>query len=360
MDTDKNPSPPMITPSVPQTSRRGILAGGNWIIDYVKIIDAWPVQDALASILRQSASNGGAPYNVLKDLARLGAPFPLEAVGLVGDDENGRTILADCQAHRIDTRQLRTTSVAATSYTDVMTVEGTGRRTFFHQRGANAHLDVDHFDFSLTSAMLLHFGYLLLLDRLDLMVDGRPRATEVLRRARAAGLQTSIDCVSEDSERFQAVIAPVLPEVDYFFANDFEAEKIAGIPLRQNDSIHPGAVEQTARRLLEGGVQSWVVIHFPEAVYACDVHGHGFWQPSLRVPPAGIAGAAGAGDALVAGVLFGVHEGWPMTECLRLGVCAAGSSLSHPTCSAGVLPVEACLALAQRFGYRSMEPSDPD
>ena len=343
----------MITPSVPQTSRRGILAGGNWIIDHVKIIDAWPVQDALASILRQSSSNGGAAYNVLKDLARLGASFPLEAVGLVGDDDNGRTILADCQAHRIDTRQLRTTSAAATSYTDVMTVEGTGRRTFFHQRGANAHLDVDHFDFSLTSARLFHFGYLLLLDRLDLLIDGRPRATEVLRRARAAGLRTSIDCVSEDSQRFRAVIAPVLPEVDFLFANDFEVEKTTGIALRQGDSIYPAAVEQTARQLLDAGVRSWVVIHFPEAVYACGVHGHGLWQPSLRVPPAGIAGAAGAGDALVAGVLFGVHEGWLMAECLRLGVCAAAASLSHPTCSAGVIPVEECLALAQRFGYRS-------
>jgi sugar/nucleoside kinase (ribokinase family) len=342
----------MTDSAVGQTSRRGILAGGNWIIDHVKIIDAWPVQDALASILWQSSSNGGAPYNVLKNLARLGASFPLEAVGLVGDDENGRTILADCHAHHIDIRQLRTTSVAATSYTDVMTVEGTGRRTFFHQRGANAHLDVEHFDFSQTSARLFHFGYLLLLDQLDLLVDGRPRAVEVLRRARAAGLSTSIDCVSEDSQRFRAVIAPVLPWVDLFFANDFEAEKTTGIALRRGDSIHPAAVEQAARLLLDAGVQSWVAIHFPEAVYARDVHGHGLWQPSLRIPPGAIAGAAGAGDALVAGVLFGVHEGWPMAECLRLGVCAAAGSLFDPTCSAGVLPVEQCLALAQHYGYR--------
>jgi sugar/nucleoside kinase (ribokinase family) len=97
------------------------------------------------------------------------------------------------------------------------------------------------------------------------------------------------------------------------------------------------------------------VIHFPEAAYACDIQGHGIWQPSLSVPATSIAGAAGAGDALVAGVLFGVHEGWPMAECLRLGVCAAASSLSDPTCSAGVLPVEESLALGRRFGYRSLD-----
>ena len=345
----------MSDPAARNAPRRGILAGGNWIIDHVKIIDAWPEQDALATILRQSSSNGGAPYNVLKDLARLGATFSLEAVGLVGDDEDGRAILADCQAHRIDTRQLRTTSAAATSSTDVMTVESTGRRTFFHQRGANAHLDVDHFDFSLTSAKLFHFGYFLLLDRLDLLIEGRPRAIEVLERASAAGLRTSIDCVSADSERFAAVIAPVLPSVDFFFANDFEAEKTTGIPLHRDGSIDPGAVEQAARRLREFGVRSWVVIHFPEAVYAYDAHGQGIWQPSLNVPPAEIAGAAGAGDALVAGVLFGVHEGWPMSDGLRLGVAAAAASLSEPTCSAGIPPVAACLALAARLGYRAID-----
>jgi sugar/nucleoside kinase (ribokinase family) len=332
--------------------RRGILAGGNWIIDHVKIVDSWPVQDSLASILRQSSSNGGSPYNVLKDLAKLGAPFPLEAVGLVGDDDNGRAILADCRAHYIDTTQLRTTSAAATSYTDVMTVEPTGRRTFFHQRGANAHLDVEHFDFSVTSAKLFHLGYLLLLDRLDRLVDGRPRAGEVLRRATAAGLRTSIDCVSEDSQRFQTVIAPVLPGVDILFANDFEAERITGIPLRRGETIHPPSVGDAARKLVDAGVRSWVVVHFPEAVYARDVHGNGLWQPSLRVPAAEIAGAAGAGDALAAGVLLGVHEDRTMAECLQLGVAAAAASLSQPTCSAGVGPAEVCLALIDRLGYR--------
>jgi sugar/nucleoside kinase (ribokinase family) len=69
--------------------RSGILAGGNWIVDRPKIIDVYPAQDTLANILQETSSSGGSPYNVLIDLARLKAPFPLEAVGLVGDDEAG-------------------------------------------------------------------------------------------------------------------------------------------------------------------------------------------------------------------------------------------------------------------------------
>ena len=35
-----------------QSERRGILAGGNWIVDRPKIIDVYPVQDSLANILQ--------------------------------------------------------------------------------------------------------------------------------------------------------------------------------------------------------------------------------------------------------------------------------------------------------------------
>ena len=129
------------------TSRNGILAGGNWIVDAVKIIDTWPQQDALANILSTARGTGGSPFNVLVDLALLGVDFPLSAAGLVGEDENGRWIVEQCEQHAIDTAALLRTDAAPTSYTDVMTVRTNGRRTFFHARGANALLDSGHFDF---------------------------------------------------------------------------------------------------------------------------------------------------------------------------------------------------------------------
>ena len=150
-----------------RTERCGVLVGGNFIVDHVKVIDSWPEQDTLASILSQSSSNGGGPYNVLKDLAVLDPDLPLSAMCLLGDDASGQWILDDCAAAGIDTSGVTITAEAPTSYTDAMTVRDTGRRTFFHQRGANALLDVGHFDFSQTTARIFHLGYLLLLDKLD-------------------------------------------------------------------------------------------------------------------------------------------------------------------------------------------------
>src|SRR5208282_5621520 len=148
----------------PSSSRRGLLAAGNWIIDQVKMIDVYPQREQLANIRAQSQGTGGSPYNVLINLARLEAPFPLLAAGRVGQDEQGRVILADCRRHHIDARALRTTPLAPTSYTDVMTELSNGHRTFFHHRGANALWDGSDLNFKKCKARILHLGYLLLLD----------------------------------------------------------------------------------------------------------------------------------------------------------------------------------------------------
>ncbi len=333
--------------------RSGIIAGGNWLVDHVKLIDQWPPQDGLAHILGRTAGNGGGPYNVLKDLAKLRAPFPLEAVGLLGDDADGRAIRADAAAHGIDAAQLHVTPAAATSYTDVMTVRTDGRRTFFHDPGANALLAPDHFDFSRTRARLFHLAYLLLLDTLDVPGDdGKPRSVEVLRRARAAGLRTSVDCVSARPHLYGKIVAPALPETDVLFANDFEAEQLTGLALGRGETLDRTAVERAARDLIARGVRQWALIHFPEGVCACSAAGELSWQPAVRMPAAEIVGAVGAGDALAAGVLYGLHEDWPMQRCLELGVCTAAASLRDGTCSNAVAPAEECLALGRRHGFR--------
>lgn len=340
-------------PSTPP--RRGLLAAGNWIIDHVKTIDAWPAQDGLVNIIAHESGNGGGPYNVVKDLAKLRAPFTLAGLGLVGDDADGRAIRADCATHGIDSSRLHVTSAAATSHTDVMTVRDTGRRTFFHSRGANALLAPAHFDFSGTDARWFYLGYLLLLDTLDSVdpSDHAPRARAVLRSARAAGLLTALDCVSAASDRFLPTAAPVLPEVDLLFANDYEAEQLTGFSLGRGASLDRPSVEHAARALLDLGVRRHAIIHFPEGACAASAGGDVVWQSAVNIPPGLIAGSAGAGDAFAAGCLLALHEEQTLADALLLGVCSAATSLLHPTCSQGILPVAETLAFGQHHGFHT-------
>jgi len=334
-------------------TRTGILAGGNWIVDAVKLIDTWPQQDALANIVSTSRGTGGSPFNVLVDLAILGVPFPLSAVGLVGDDENGRWILQQCARHGIDTAALQQTTQAPTSYTDVMTVQSTGRRTFFHARGANALLDASHFNFSKTNARIFHLGYLLLLDRLDAASEKHGTvAAEGLARAKAAGLQTSIDVVSEESDRFARIVLPALPHVDLCIMNEFEAGRVTGRTIRSGEELDRTALREAMRALVDAGVRERVVVHFPEGGCALDRDGTWHEHGSVSLPRGYIKGAAGAGDAFTAGMLLGWHEGKPVREALRLGMCAAAANLSDETCTGGLRSREECLALGERHGFR--------
>jgi len=336
------------------TPRQGLLAAGNWIIDYTKIVDVYPTQDALCNILSETYGNGGSPYNLLIDLARLGAPFSLEALGLVGDDKDGESIRADCLRHQIEVGQLHICRKAHTSYTDVMSVKSTGRRTFFHQRGANARLGPEHFDFSASHAKHFHLGYLLLLDRLDQPdAEYGTVAARILKRAGEAGFKTSIDVVSEDSDRFPAIVRPALRYTDYAILNEFEAERTTGLQIRTELGVDPVQLRAAAHRLLEAGVREWVIIHFPEGAIALGHDGRSIFQGSVRIAQEKIIGTTGAGDAFGAGLLYGLHEGKPMEECLRYAVCTAAACLTEATTSGGISSLSQCLELGVTLGFRT-------
>jgi sugar/nucleoside kinase (ribokinase family) len=340
--------------------RRGILAGGNWIIDQVKMVDVYPQREQLANIRGQFQGTGGAPFNVLVDLAKMPAPFPLQAAGLVGSDELGGRILEICREHGIETKFLKQAPLVRTSYTDVMTEEGNGRRTFFQFRGANARWDGRDLDFSKVKARIFHLGYLLLLDALDAPDAGYgTKAAKLLAAAREAGLKTSVDVVSEDSDRFAKTVGPALKHVDFCILNEIEAGKTTGFKVRDAQGVlDPVAIKHAAGALLQLGVRELVVIHFPEGGFGRTRKGDDVWQSSLKLPASAIVGTAGAGDAFCAGILLGLHEGWDLARCLLTAVCVAAASLSDATCTGGVKSLKSCLALAKKHGTRP--PLDPE
>lgn len=331
----------------------GILAGGNWIIDNVKIIDVYPKEDKLANILKESNSNGGAPYSVLKAISKMGFQFPLTGIGAIGDDERGDYILNECQKLNIESSQIIKVQDSNTSYTDVMTVLGTGRRTFFHSRGANAHLDESYFSFSGHKSKIFHIGYLLLLDRLDAIgSDGLTGAAKVLKEARKCGMVTSADLVSEQSERFKTIIPLALQYVDILFVNEFEAGMLSGIEICDEEGeCSIVNAYQAADAILNMGVLKWAIIHFPNGAIALNKQGEQIFQPSVKMPASKIKGSVGAGDAFAAGVLAGVHEDWTMAKSLLLGVNVAAASLMDASSSESIVPWQECLKLGEDFGY---------
>jgi sugar/nucleoside kinase (ribokinase family) len=335
------------------TAKSGVIGAGNWIVDTTKIIDVYPSQDTLANIASEERNNGGGAFNVLSDLARLGATFPLRGLGLIGRDPDGDWIVEHCQSLGIDASHLFRHETAPTSYTDVMTVRSTGRRTFFHQRGANRFFGPEHFPWDQLQGRILYLGYLLLLDAMDAAHDQHGTvAAGILREAGRHGLYRAVDLVSVERPDYSDIVNPSLPEIDLLICNELEASRVTGISTRDGDEKYIVAgLRDSGRALLDRGVRDWVVIHLPEGAYARSARGEEVWQGRVRLPAEQIVGAAGAGDAFAAGLLHGFHEKGAMPQNLTMGVCAAAACLRAASTSGSVSSLAECLSLGVKYGH---------
>ena len=332
--------------------RTGVLAAGHFIVDHVRVVEHWPDQDTLVSILSEKRGNGGCAFNCLLNLQRLRPDLPLYAAGLVGEDEDGRWVREQCRSAGIADGGLKTVPGVPTSYTLVMTAAKTGRRTFFHQRGATVRFGPADVAFANSPAKILHFGYVGLLDGFEGTAHGGHGCAPVLAAACAAGLLTSVDLVSNASADLQKLLAPALPEIGWLFGNEYELARAAAVPPPGPDPRERfESARLAARRLLAGGVRQAVFVHFPEGAVAVTPTGE-FLQGAARIPAADIRGSAGAGDAFSAGVLLGLHDGWTVPAALELGVCAAAVSLRDETCSAALRSAPECLDLGRQWGFQ--------
>jgi sugar/nucleoside kinase (ribokinase family) len=335
--------------------RNGITAGGNWIIDLIKFVDSYPEEGNLANILKtEHPTNGGCPYSVLLDMAKLGTDIPLQAVGAIGNDEYGDFILSDCKKNKICTDLLKKKEGQTTSYTDVITVQSNGHRTFFHARGANATLDIGDFEIDKIKGKICLLGYLLLLDKLD-EPDAKfgTRAAKLLSMLREAGIETAIDVVSENSDRFNKIVTPSLKFTDYLILNEIEAGKVLEKKLRRNDGgIDFKDASEASEALFKMGVGKMVVIHFPEGAVATVKENNKIVRESvksLKLPPGFIKGTVGAGDAFCAGSLSQIYKGESISNILKFGNGVAAASLSHPTASQGIKSIDQVKELISKF-----------
>ncbi len=332
-------------------NRRGILAAGLWLIDVTKHIDHYPAPSRLARVQQVVLSNGGGPFNLLVDLARLGAPFPLRAAGRIGEDAQGDWILGHCRKHGIMTEQLGRVPGQPTACTDVMTETGSGRRTFFYLAGANESFGADNLDLAASDARVLYLGYPGLLPGIDQVKGGRSGLEEILAAGRASGHTTAVDLVTAEGPHWSTV-RTALPLIDLLFVNEWEAARLLGHEVPPDESVGADVLVDMARVLLERGVGEAVIAHAATGAVCVPRQGEALTLGAVDVPPAEIRGACGAGDALAAGFLLGWHEARPWADCLHLGVAAAGTCLHHLTSSEGVRPWRECLEYSRQRGHR--------
>jgi sugar/nucleoside kinase (ribokinase family) len=332
-------------------TRRGIVLAGIVVLDIVNIIDHWPAEETLAFIDRTEYAAGGPPHNAGAGLLKLGATFPVTLLATAGDDAYGETMLASARGYGLDTSKVSIVPGVVTSHTHVMSCADTGRRTFFAQLGVNNHMTVEHLlppeD---SSAKLYYLGSPGVARGLDESDGWRT----LLRAAKERGMKTCLELCPVPADVLRKYVPLCLPLCDIFVVNDYEAGSITGIDIAPGGKLNWVQAEAACRRLLDMGVTELAGVHHPDGAVAVQRNGEVAKRPSVKVELHEIAGSVGAGDAFYAGVLFGIHEDWPLEQCLDLGNAAAATSLHSPTTSASIRPWTECLAYAKAKGLRAM------
>ena len=333
--------------------RSGIVTGGTWCVDRNKVVECWPQEDTAVEILAVEQGGGGSACNLAIDVRKLDPDLPVETIGLVGDDADGRFLMAEADAYGIDRRQMQVTADALTQYTDAFAARRSGQRTHLYYQGTAALLTPAHFDFARTSGRLLHLGLPGVHRRMDRPWEGDASGwVTVLRQARAAGLETNLELVSVEPARIAALAQPCLPHLDLLIVNDVEIGAIAGEPTSLEGRTDPEACIRAVRRVLEQGAMRLVVVHFPMGAIALARGGEPVRHPSVRVPQEAVASANGAGDAFAAGMVYGYLAGWALEDALALAHATAAASLRSFSTTGAVESWRACLELAERWGWR--------
>lgn len=319
---------------------KGIAVAGTILLDKINEISKYPESGELTQIKGVSKAVGGLVPNVGIDLKVMDKDLPVYAVGLIGRDGDGEYLKSTLKDYGLNVDFLRETDKAYTSFSDVMSITG-GQRTFFTYAGACAEFGVDDFDFENLKVDMLHLGYFLLLDKVD-NGDGE----KVLKKAKEYGIKTSIDLVSENSDRYKQVL-PCLKYVDNLIINEVEAGNITGItPTAEN-------LEEICKTLKAQGVIDRVIIHLPDMGVCLSNKGYTV-VASLDLPNGYVKGSTGAGDAFCAGALLGIYKGWDDEKILSFASCSAAASLSKPDAVSGMTTEEQVKDLEKIYKRKSL------
>lgn len=332
--------------------KQEIYVAGNIVVDRLYPISGYPARGELTQICDGIRySTGGAVCNVGMDLAALMPEASVSAFGLVGRDADGDFAVERMTAGGVNCRGVKRSELP-TAFTAVMSDRQSGERTFFTYAGANREFGADPVCLDEVRSGLFHIGYILLLDALD-QPDSEygTKMARLLAGIQARGVKTSIDVVSESGGRFTRLVPPALRYTDYCIINEVEASATTGIPLRGGDGkLLLGNMPAVLERMHEMGVAGWAVVHAPEGGYGMDRHGRYVSHGRLNYPQGYIRGTVGAGDAFCAGVLAGASSDMELADAVRLGIAAAGMSLSEPGSTEGVGTIADGMALLKKYG----------
>jgi len=291
------------------------------VSDHVLVIGAcgWDVVGRLQNGLQPGTSSpalirtsfGGVARNVAENLARLGQPVSLLSV--VGKDYQGEEAVAHTRKAGVNVSAVYTTDKFPTGfYMGIVDEEGVRQFAFDDMRVLE----------ELTSAYLLYNEDLF--EKAGLVFVDANLPEETLKTAFKLAHKHNLPvCADPTTGILSARLKPYLRQIKLIAPNCLEASLLTG----QNfDASDREAALEIARALVTQGVEIvFITLAEHGLCYAtAETSGH---VPAIRTT---VSDPTGAGDALIAAVIYALMNNIDIDDAARLGISAATLALKYP------------------------------
>ena len=239
-------------------------------------------------------------------------------VGPFGSDDGGRLQRASLEREGIDLTGSRTRSDVGSQVSVILIDQVSGERTVLWQRPDGLALRAGELDRGVLTG-----GRVLLMDAGD-----TETAIIVAEWARSAGVRVVLD-VDEPTPR----TSDLLSLADVVVVPDQFPQRLTGTR----------ELRTALRRMSKGGPILVAITLGTGGVLAC-TGGRYHHVPAHPVLP---VDTTGAGDVFHAGCLYGMLQGWPLSQMLEFAAAAAALSCEQLGGRAGIPPLSRALSLAR-------------
>jgi ribokinase len=280
------------------------------------------VTDGESVVEESFEAPGGSAANTVYALSHWGVRAGF--IGAVGDDAEGRQIIADFERVGVDTQRLRVVKGQRTGRV-IGLVDSKGRRSLYVQPGANLALRLTEDDVAYASKVaLVHLS--------SLVGDEAFESQKEFALNLPKGVTLSVAPGMLYARRGLKALSPLLQRATVLFLTREELALLTGT---EN-------LEAAAQQLWGLGVDILVVTLGEQGSWVGS-KGKGRFSPSVQ---AHVVDTTGAGDAFAAGFLWGFLNGRPLPECQRLGTIAAAFCLRALGARTGTPTLDELLAVA--------------
>ena len=261
------------------------------------------------------------------DLARLGNDVIY--IGRIGNDIFAQNCLNSLRQAGVNTDHVVFSSAAEQAKSLILMGHG-GTRTFYQNFGSSAELCFEDINLDvLDQVSVLQIGGTFHMERFD--GDG---AVRLLWEAKSRGIITSLDVTMDRTGRWNSLLEPYYPYLDYFMPS---IEQAVEITKRER-------FDEMADFLLERGVKNVIIKAGSDGAFFKNAQ-EAFSCGCYRVP---VADTTGAGDAFVAGYLAAMQRGFTPQQGLEFATACSAQVIQQVGATSGMKSFEEIMDFIRR------------